>query len=272
VGAPKLQRPIRNAKAARSPLKTPVFHVGRVLNSNFLGGTADVLEPGTEDNSSLDRLPEFGIQPNHLVRLANWALFRRNVANCNGFVRCTSAHQPGYNLLQLTDITRIFSSKKIFTYGGVKLGHFVVRMSLTEEMFSERNDIFEPFVKRWQFAYETRDSVKEISAKLTAIYHFQKIAIGSTHKAKRCSVPCAPANTLVAAFLNNTQQLCLEGQRQFPNFVEKQGAAVCQCEGPEPLRHRTRERPALMPKEFTAGQLRYNGGTIQNHELALVWS
>ena len=187
-------------------------------------------------------------------------------ANGNGFVRCTSTHQPEYNLLQLTDITGMFPSKEILPYGGVKLGHFVVLMSLTEEMFSERNDIFEPFAKRWQFAYETRDAVKEISAKLTAIYHFKEVSIGSTDEAKRCSVPCAPANTLIAAFLNNTQQLCLQGQRQFPNFVEKQGAAVCQCEGPEPLRHRTRERPTLMPKEFTARQLRYNGGTIHNHE------
>ena len=213
MGPPNLQRPIRNAKAARSPLKTPVFHIGRVLNSNFLGGTTDVLEPGTEDNSALDRLPEFGIQPNHLVRLASWALIRRNVANGNGFVRCTSTHQPEYNLLQLTDITGIFPSKEILPYGGVKLGHFVVLMSLTEEMFSERNDIFEPFAKRWQFAYETRDAVKEISAKLTAIYHFKEVSIGSTDEAKRCSVPCTPANTLIAAFLNNTQQLCLQGQR-----------------------------------------------------------
>ncbi|OKO85134.1 hypothetical protein AC629_19835 [Bradyrhizobium sp. NAS80.1] len=139
-------------------------------------------------------------------------------------------------------------------------------------MFSQRNDILDPFAKRRQFAYETRDAMKEISAKLTASYHFQEVAIGSTNQAKLGSVPCAPAYTLIAAFLNDTQQLCLEGQRQFPHFVEKQGAAVCQRERPRPLRQRTRECPALMPKEFTARQLGYNGGTIQNHELAFVRS
>ncbi|OKO85135.1 hypothetical protein AC629_19840 [Bradyrhizobium sp. NAS80.1] len=131
--APDLQRPIRNAKASCSPLKTSVFHLGRVLNSNFLGSTADFLEPGTEKNSSLDRLLELGIQPNHLVRLTSWTLIRRNVTNCNGPVSCASAHQPGHNLLQLAHIPGILSSQEVFTYARVKMRHFVARINLTKK-------------------------------------------------------------------------------------------------------------------------------------------
>ena len=54
MGAPELQRPIRNAKAARSPLQTAVFDGGRVLNSDVLGSAADFLEPGAEDDRALD--------------------------------------------------------------------------------------------------------------------------------------------------------------------------------------------------------------------------
>jgi hypothetical protein len=74
LGAPELKRPIGNAKAARGPLKTPVFHIGRVFNGNILGRPANFLESGTEDDGALDRSPELGIQPNHLVRCARWAL------------------------------------------------------------------------------------------------------------------------------------------------------------------------------------------------------
>ena len=68
MGAPQLQGAIGNAKAACRPLEAPVFRIGRILNGSFLGGTADVLEPGTEDNGALDWLPKLGVQPNHLVR------------------------------------------------------------------------------------------------------------------------------------------------------------------------------------------------------------
>jgi hypothetical protein len=61
LGAPELQRSIRDAKAARGPLKAPVLHIGRVLNSNILGSTANVLQPSTENNSALDRSHELGV-------------------------------------------------------------------------------------------------------------------------------------------------------------------------------------------------------------------
>src|SRR5260370_1979713 len=145
-------------------------------------------------------------------------------------------------------------------------------MGLTEEMFGQRNDIFGPFAQRRQLAYEARDPVKEIGAKRAAAYHFRDVAIGGAHEAKRGAMPCAPADTLIAAFLNNTQQLGLQGQRQFPDFVKKQSPAIRQRKGAEPLRQRTRERSALMPKKFAAGQFGYDGGAVQHHEIALARS
>jgi len=63
-------------------------------------------------------------------------------------------------------------------------------------------------------------------------------------------------------FLNDPKQLCLQGQWQFTDLVEKQGTAVCQGEGPIAFGHGTRESSALMSKELAAGQFRNDSGTI----------
>jgi hypothetical protein len=122
VSAPDLQRPVRDAKAARSPLQTTIFDGGRIMNSDILGGAADFLEASTEDDCALDGLLELRVQPDHLVRLAGWTLLGWDVADGDGTVLCAPVHQPGYDLLQLSHVPRIFSSKKILAYRWIKAG------------------------------------------------------------------------------------------------------------------------------------------------------
>ena len=39
-----------------------------------------------------------------------------------------------------------------------------------------------------------------------------------------------PTETFKLAILHNTQQFCLQFERQLPNFIEKEGGIVCQFE------------------------------------------
>src|SRR5262249_51997106 len=128
LSAPQLQRPIRNTKAARSPLQTAVFDSGRIVNGDLLGGAADFLEPGAENDRALDGLLESGIQPDRLVRLAGWTLLGWDVADRDGSVLCAPVHQPGYDLLQLAHVPGIFSSQKILAYRRIKTRRLAVRM------------------------------------------------------------------------------------------------------------------------------------------------
>lgn len=56
------------------------------------------------------------------------------------------------------------------------------------------------------------------------------------------------ADTLKCPFLQNSEQLGLEGERQFSNFVKEDGAVLRSLEPAYFLSYRSRESSALMAK------------------------
>ena len=113
-----------------------------------------------------------------------------------------------------------------------------------------------------QLAHETGDPVVKIGTKLTKVYLCQQVPIGRAHQPKIGPVPCVPTHTFVGVFLNNTEQLRLQGQRQFPNLVKKQGAAVCERKGTVALGHCACKRTSFMTKELASGQLGHDRGAV----------
>jgi hypothetical protein len=103
-------------------------------------------------------------------------------------------HEPGYNLLELAHIARIFSSQEEFLYGTVELGRLTVGTSSAEEAFGERNNILEPFAKRRQLTEVTRDPVVKIGTKRAAIDHIQEVPGWSRKPAGTafCTICCCP--------------------------------------------------------------------------------
>jgi hypothetical protein len=55
VGAPKLQRPIGDSKAACGALKVPIFLISYAADSDILGCAADILQPCAEEHSAFNR-------------------------------------------------------------------------------------------------------------------------------------------------------------------------------------------------------------------------
>src|SRR5262249_5748113 len=124
-----------DAKPACSTLKISVFLIGRVTNSDILGGTADLLECRAQEHGPLDRPFEMTIQPSCFVGFENWPLMRRDAPDGNRSSGCCTVHQLGYNLLEIAHIAGIFSSKEEFAYGTVEFDRFTFRTKATKEVF-----------------------------------------------------------------------------------------------------------------------------------------
>src|SRR5262245_29362012 len=160
--APELQRAIGDAKPTRRTVKISVFLIGRVTNSDILGGTADLLESRAQEHGPLDRPFERTIQPSCFVGFENWPLMRRDATDGNPSIGCGVVHHLGYNLLEIAHIAGIFPSKEEFAYGTVEFDRFTITTKLTEKIFGERYDILEPFAKGRQLADVARDSIIKI--------------------------------------------------------------------------------------------------------------
>ena len=73
-----------------------------------------------------------------------------------------------YRLLKIAHIAGIFPPKQIIVDGFIEFRWLTIWTSLTQEMFSEWNNVFVAVAKRWQSGYEAGDPVIEIRAELAS--------------------------------------------------------------------------------------------------------
>ncbi len=75
------------------------------------------------------------------------------------------------------------------------------------------------------------------------------------------------------ALLQDAQELDLEGQREIPDLVEKQGPAIGRLEGPQPRGDGAREGALLVAEELALGQGLGAGAAVDGHEgRAAAWA
>ena len=58
------------------------------------------------------------------------------------------------------------------------------------------------------------------------------------------------SNTLELPLLQHTQKFGLQGERQFTNFIQENGAALSHFEAPAFQRYCSSESPLFMPEQF----------------------
>ena len=111
-----------------------------------------------------------------------------------------AANEPRHYLLKIPHVARIFSSQKIVADEVVEFGRLTVGISLTQEMFSQRNYIFVPLTERRQLGDETGDPIVEVSTKRATANEVAEVPIGRANQPEFASTPCAASQALVTVF------------------------------------------------------------------------
>ena len=93
-----------------------------------------------------------------------------------------------------------------------------------------------------------------------------QVPVGSRHHSRLNRDGAIAPDAGNDALLENAQELGLSRQRQLPNLVQEQGAALRGLEGPFPGGRSAGEGPALMAEELTLDQILGQGGAIDGDE------
>jgi hypothetical protein len=79
-------------------------------------------------------------------------------------------------------------------------------------------------------------------------------------------VDCRGASQpLELLLLDRTQQFRLQLQADVPDFIQKEGASVCQLESALSLHESTGEGPPLVPEQFAFQKSRRNSSAVYTH-------
>src|SRR5690348_17816160 len=78
----------------------------------------------------------------------------------------------------------------------------------------------------------------------------------------------AAAQALELLFLQNAQKFRLQGQRQVPDFVQKESAGICHFKAADFLRHGPGKCTLLVPKQLTLQEIEGDGSAVKLDEAA----
>ena len=95
-----------------------------------------------------------------------------------------------------------------------------------DEMRGEFGNIFDSFAKRREMNRKDTEAVVQVLAETTLRDFVRQVPIGGRHNADVHTACPLLADPLELAFLNHAQELALELQRDFANFVEEQRSTV----------------------------------------------
>jgi len=137
----------------------------------------------------------------------------------------------------------------------VELGQARTRNSkpaggLFDKVISKRFHIFEALSQRRNFDGENAKTVIEVEAETPCFGLREEIAIGSSYETDLYRSRALVSHALKLPFLQNAQQLALQVERDFPDFIEKQGAIVSQLEAADTILDGASERTADMAEKL----------------------
>jgi hypothetical protein len=135
-----------------------------------------------------------------------------------------------------------------------------------DEVLEEHGEVFWPVPQGWQGDHDHPESVVQVLAECAGLQSAAQIAIGrGNDPSVRADIFHAP-DPLELLFLQNPQQLGLEGQREIANLIQENRPPVRQLKLPFLLRNRAGERAFLVAKQFAFQQLWGERHTIHGHK------
>jgi len=105
-----------------------------------------------------------------------------------------------------------------------------------------------------------------IPAKLTVLHHLRQISVGRCDEAHIHAAGVRASQTLELLFLQHSQELGLQLERNVPDLIQEKRAAVGQLKAPDALRDRSRKGASFVAEQFALQQTRGNSSTIDLDE------
>ena len=109
-------------------------------------------------------------------------------------------------------------------------------------------------------------AIEQILAKTPGSHFRFQIAVGRRHDAHVHFLADIAAHTLKFPFLQHPQNLDLQTQIHFPDFVQENGSSVRQLKTSGPGAQRVGKSALFMPEEFAFQQLLGNGPAVDGHK------
>src|SRR5207302_3703063 len=138
-----------------------------------------------------------------------------------------------------------------------------------EEMLGERQDVGRSRSQGRQLDRHAAQSIEEVLAELARANPGAQILMGGADDADVRRARPRSADWLDLALLQRPQERYLKPERQVPDLVEKERAAVGRAESSRCARHRAGESALLVAEQLRFGQLARDGAAVDRHERTL---
>jgi hypothetical protein len=108
--------------------------------------------------------------------------------------------------------------------------------------------------------------IVKITAEFIPCDHVIHIAMSGGDQSHVDVMRAAAAQALELLFLQNAQKLRLQGQRQVPDFVQKESAGICHFKAADFLRHCPGKGTLLVPKQLALQEIERDSSAVKLHE------
>ena len=150
--------------------------------------------------------------------------------------------------------------------GGKMLARPVLAIHPVEKDLRQQFDVLPPLPQRRQAQHEHGQPKIEILAQPAVAHERFRGLVRGGHDADVHENLLAPADPNEAARFEHAQQLCLQFDRHFGDFVEKQRAAARALEIALVLARGSREGAAFVAEQFGFHEARRDGAAVDGHE------
>jgi hypothetical protein len=130
-------------------------------------------------------------------------------------------------------------------------------------MFHQGRYVFATIPQRRQGDGENIQTIVQVAPKLLTVHHSLEVPVRSGDEAYVYAMGTTTSKTFEFLFLQNTQELRLQGEWHVADFIKKESPFVSQFEAANSLCDCARKSSPFMAKELTLEQIEWNGGTVQ---------
>jgi hypothetical protein len=133
---------------------------------------------------------------------------------------------------------------------------------LAHKMRDQSRDVFPAVAQGRHFHREHSQPVKQIQTETPFVDFPAQVAIRRGNNADIHSARSFIANALKLTFLQNTQELGLERERNLAHLIQEQRPTVGELKAADAIAHGARERASHMAEKFAFKQLMGNRSAI----------
>jgi hypothetical protein len=180
-------------------------------------------------------------------------------------------NRPFDEILQFANITRpkiVFENLHYFVWDMIDRLALALG-ELSNEILGQQLDIVFSFPQRRQSNRKNVQPIVKVGAKLPFLHHLPQILIRCGDYTDINLKGAAASQALELLFLENPQKFRLQFERQIPDLVKKQRAAVRGLKSADGLIHGARVRAPFMPEQFALEQGAGDRRAVKGHETVL---